>query len=69
MDIQCQHCDSFNFKNESVANEFTVCCNKGSTILPPLKEIPQIIKNLFIGNINNTFKIIFFYNKTLMQDN
>ena len=49
MDKQCLHCDSLNFKDEAVSNEFTSCCNKGSILIPPLVEIPQYIKQLYIG--------------------
>lgn len=49
MNSKCRHCDSFNFEIEAVHGDFTACCNKGSIILPPLKEIPEKIKELYTG--------------------
>ena len=49
MDYPCSHCDSYNFKDEAVHNEFTACSNKGSISIPSLKESPQHIKSLFNG--------------------
>ena len=54
MNCKCTHCDSFNFEIEAVNGEFTACCNKGSIIIPPLKEIPKNIKDLYTG-LNSIF--------------
>jgi hypothetical protein len=60
MDSQCLKCDSFNFPGEATDNEFTSCCNKGTIIIPPLTQLAQDIKNLFIGNIKLIF-LLFLY--------
>ena len=49
MNSKCRHCDSFNFEIEAINGDFTACCNKGSIILPPLKKIPEKIKELYTG--------------------
>ena len=52
MDQVCQHCNSFNFKDEKTSDgDFTSCCHKGKVQLPLFQNTPiEIVKLLTEDN-------------------
>ena len=52
----CSNCGALMFKDENhsgklcVGATFLLCCAKGAIKLPPIKDPPEILKNLLTGN-------------------
>ena len=42
----CAHCNSMRFPGEAAGK----CCSYGKTILPPLPELPPLMKSLITGH-------------------
>ena len=45
MDVVCPHCSSIRFPGETPG----ICCSSGKINLPPLPELPQLLKSLVTG--------------------
>ena len=53
MNFKCLKCEALMFKGEqSKKAKFTLCCSDGAVRIPPVKEPPQILKQLLTGNTN-----------------
>ncbi|KAJ7193496.1 hypothetical protein B0H12DRAFT_992595, partial [Mycena haematopus] len=56
MDVSCEHCGALHWNAEKIVNspvgrpQFGMCCDHGKVVIPKLKEPPEPLKQLFVGD-------------------